>query len=371
MMKKDKTIVRKISEEQIIKAFLFTVEEYKRFGKYFPVIKKHTLLDDYKEDDYVAVQTKLMILRKYSYRSDTVYIPKVIEAAKNLYKDINVLLTDIQSRYDDIEKNQLQAVLSDGSKLSLFEMQECVVYGLYLHADEDKIEKLLSTNEALVFTMNRKFVEDLEELLLEFYELLITKVQEKYERKQYQKASMIFAGDSERNEQEIKGSPFWSNLYGKDASEEELRKTFFENTEEDMIIILKCLAFLTEGKKDNYSVNVLEKLVFPPTREQWGDFSQLNSMCKNELSQVGWSTKVRYNDEHNMAYVHLYPNVEEPFLLEQPHVITDLTVITLVYENDTYGWRIFAIGGRVESYKENISLGEWFRRVFEKNRKED
>lgn len=104
MMKKDKTIVRKISDEQIIKAFLFTVEEYNRFGKYFPVIKKHTLLDDYKEDDYVAVQTKLMILRKYSYRSDTVYIPKVIEAAKNLYKDINVLLTDIQSRYDDIEK---------------------------------------------------------------------------------------------------------------------------------------------------------------------------------------------------------------------------------------------------------------------------
>lgn len=89
------------------------------------------------------MQTKLMILRKYSYRPDTVYIPKVIEASKNLYKDLTIYLTDIQSRYDDIEKNQLQAVLSDGSKLSLFEMQECVVYGLYLHADGDKIEKLL------------------------------------------------------------------------------------------------------------------------------------------------------------------------------------------------------------------------------------
>ncbi len=129
-MKKDKTFMRKISDELIIKAFLFTVEEYKRFAKYFPVIKKHTLYDDYKEDDYVAVPTKLMILRKYSYRSDTVYISKVIEAAKNLHKDIDKLLTDIQSRYDNIEKNQLQAVFSDGSKLSLFEIQECVVYGL-------------------------------------------------------------------------------------------------------------------------------------------------------------------------------------------------------------------------------------------------
>lgn len=361
----------KVSDEQIIKAFLFTVEEYKRFAKCFPVLKKHTLLDDYNENDYVAVQTKLMILRKYSYRPDSVYIPKVLESAKNLYKGLDVLLTDIQSRYDDIEKNQLQAVLSDGNKLSLFEMQECVVYGLYLHADQDKIEKLLNSNEALQFTMNRKYVEDLEELLLEIYDLLIIKVEEKYQRKQYQKAPAIFAGDIENNKQEIKGSPFWANLYGKDATEEELREIFFENTEEDMIIILKCLAFLTEGKKDNYSISALEELVFPPTREQWGDFSQLNYMCKNELSKVGWSTKVRYNEEHNMAYVHLYPNVEEPFLLEQPHVIMDLTVITLVRENDTYGWRIFAIGGKIDNYKENISLREWFRRVLDKNRKND
>lgn len=117
---------------------------YKRFAKSFPSAKTHTLLDDYNEDDYVAVQTKLMILRKYIYRPDTVYIPKVIEASKNLYKDLTIYLTDIQSRYDDIEKNQLQAVLSDGSKLSLFEMQECVVDGLYLHADGNKIEKLLN-----------------------------------------------------------------------------------------------------------------------------------------------------------------------------------------------------------------------------------
>lgn len=361
----------KISDEQIIKEFLFTVEEYKRFAKYFPVVEKHTLLDDYNENDYVAVHTKLMILRKYSYRSDAVYIPKIIESAKKLYKDLDKLLTDLQSRYNQIEKNQLQAVLSDGNKLSLFEIQECVIYGLYLHADEDKIVKLLSSNEALCFSMNRKFVEDLEELLLEIYEILIIKTKEKYQRKQYQKAAVIFAGDVENNQQEIKGSPFWSNLYGKDATEEELEKIFFENTEEDILILLKCLAFLTEGKKDNYSIEAIEELVFPPTRKQWGDFSHLNNMCKNELAQVGWSTKVRYNNEHNMAYVHLYPNVEEPFLLEQPHVISDLTVITLVYENDIYGWRIFAIGGKVDNYKENISIREWLRRVLGKNKEND
>ena len=229
-------------------------------------------------------------------------------------------------------------------------MQECVMYGLYLHADEDKIGKLLCLDEALYFSMNRKFVEELEVLLLEIYELLNKSVAEKYQRIKYQKAPVIFTGDVEHCKQEIIGSPFWGNLYGKDANEQDLKNIIWESTEEDNKIILKCLEFLNEAAKDNFSRSILEELVFPPTQEQWGDFSQLNIMCKNELSQYGGSTRVRYNDKHNMAYYYLYPNVEKAFSLEQPHIISNLTIITLVYENDAYGWRIFAIGGKVDDY---------------------
>ncbi|MGN0410434.1 MAG: hypothetical protein ACI4E3_08545 [Candidatus Fimousia sp.] len=77
---------------------------------------------------------------------------------------------------------------------------------------------------------------------------------------------------------------------------------------------------------------------------------------------------MRYNDKHDMAYVHLFPNIDEPFLLDQPHVITELSVITLVHENPKYGWRIFAIGGKVDEYKEEISILEGFRRVFGKKK---
>ena len=94
----------------------------------------------------------------------------------------------------------------------------------------------------------------------------------------------------------------------------------------------------------------------------------LSEACRNDLSNVGWSTRVRYNDKHDMDYVHLFPNIDEPFLLDQPHVITELSVITLVHENLKYGGRIFAIGGKVEEDKEEISILEGFRRVFGKKK---
>lgn len=113
---------KQLSEKQIVKAILFTVKEYKRFVEYFGPKNKHTLLDGFTEEDYIAVQTKLMILRKYSYNRDVVYIPKVIEASRTLFQDLENDLNELQIKYDDIEKNQLQSILGDGSKLSLFEM---------------------------------------------------------------------------------------------------------------------------------------------------------------------------------------------------------------------------------------------------------
>ena len=197
----------KLSDKQIIKSFLYTVEEYKRFAKSLSTEKTHSLLDTYTEVDYIGIQTKLMILRKYSYQRDVVYIPAVIEAAKIILPELEDDLVSVKKKYDEVEKNQLQSISSEGNKMTLFEMQECVLYGLYLHADEDKIIKLLDLNEALYFSMTRKFVEELEVALLELYELLMTRVDEKYERKKTQKAPVIFAGDLEQSKQEVKGSP--------------------------------------------------------------------------------------------------------------------------------------------------------------------
>lgn len=359
---------KQLSEKQIVKAFLFTVKEYKRFAEYFGSKNKHTLLDGFTEEDYIAVQTKLMILRKYSYNRDVVYIPKVIEAGRTMFQDLQNDLNELQIKYDDIEKNQLQSILGDGSKLSLFEMQECVVYGLYLHADEDKIEKILNADDVLTFSVIRKYVEDIEKVIFQLYQLLDGVMDEKYEKKISDKAAVIFVGDQESSKQEITNSPYWSNMYGKDSTIEEFMEICANNSEEDNLILLISYMFFNEAKEDDYCIDTLEKLVFPPTRHQWGDFSALHEFCKENSTSIGFSSAVKYNEKRDMAYVHLYPNVEGVFIFDQPHVITDVTVINLVYDNDDYGWRVFGVGPRMDNYKENIGICEWIKRTLGKKR---
>lgn len=360
----------KVPDEQVIKAFLFTVEEFKRFSDFFAVKKQKTLLDDYTEKEYVAIQTKLVLLRKYSFIRESVYIPNVIKAAKNMYPELKENLSEIEKRYNDIEKNQLQAVLADGNKLALFELQENVVYGIYLHADIDKIENLLKTNEALYFAMTRRFVDEVEEIVFQIYELLDIRISDKFERMQLEKASVIFAGKTENSKQEITGSPFWGNIYGRDATDEDIEKIAKASSLEDIEILLKSLAFVKELEKDDYSIEKLDALVFPPTRDDWGDFSGVRKALKHETEHIGWSTRVRYNERHDMAYVNLYPNVKEAFILDQPHIVTGISTITLVKENNEYGWRIFAIGDKVKDYKKESTLGKWFKSAFKKKKRQ-
>ena len=85
-----------------------------------------------------------------------------------------------------------------------------------------------------------------------------------------------------------------------------------------------------------------------------------------EGKNIGWSTRVRYNDKHDMAYVHIFQNVKGAFTIDHSHVISqDIAVITLVNERK-YGWKIFSIGERVTQYKESLSLGESIRRLLKR-----
>jgi hypothetical protein len=219
----------------------------------------------------------------------------------------------------------------------------------------------------LSFAVIREYVESLEKLIFKVYEALVECVENKFEKAEYKKAPVIFLGES-NSKQEITGSPFWSNLYGKNASDNELKEIIEDNDLEDNVILLICIAFMDEISKEDYSVECLEKLVFPPTRHDWGDFSKLHEMCIQE-KKIGYSSTVSYNDQHDMAYVHLFRNVDEPFIIDQPHLIQDICVITLVHDNDELGWRIFQIGARAEYYKENLTMSQFLKRIIGRNKR--
>ena len=78
-----------------------------------------------------------------------------------------------------------------------------------------------SIDESLRFICVRKYVGELEKVVLKLYDIL-KKYGENNEKTETKRATTIYLGDTSKNKQEINKSPYWSNLYGKDGDVTEI-----------------------------------------------------------------------------------------------------------------------------------------------------
>lgn len=62
---------------------------------------------------------------------------------------------------------------------------------------------------------------------------------------------LIYLGDTSKNKQLINNSPYWSNLYGKDGTDEELKEIVYGLNKEDLEILQNGLSFLNGLEKDD------------------------------------------------------------------------------------------------------------------------
>lgn len=63
------------------------------------------------------------------------------------------------------------------------------------------------------------------------------------------------------------------------------------------------------------------------------------------------SSKVRFNDRHDIAYVNFYENVEGSFMIDKPHIIGEgIHVLSLVYDSDAQKWEIYSFGAKLNDY---------------------
>jgi hypothetical protein len=326
-----------------LKLFIYTVDEYKRFAKQ---LTKHKMIDSYDEVSYITINTKLMLLRKYGCYKEKIYIGKIIKSMIKKYPKNEKELNDLLTEYNKIEKQQLEYILADGTKLNLYQIIEDVMYGIYLHADEERIKRLTMTEESLRFICVRKYVEELESIVLKLYEIL-KKYGENMKKNDVERATTIYLGDTSKNKQEINNSPYWTNLYGKDGNIKEIDEIIQKSDIEDLEIINKCSSFIEELKKDNMSISFLDCLIYPTTKKDWGDYSEAKKYYES-IKKPGLSLKVRYNDTHTMAYIRIMPQVDDIFLIDTPHIINDVCEISLVKYKDE--WKIYSMGSHLDSY---------------------
>ena len=357
--------VKKIDEEQILKRFEYTVQEYIRFYDFY---KNQEVSEENTEAFYVMLQTKLMILRKYDYNREDVYLSNVFDAIDKMYPEVGENINILREKFEKLNNYYMEVILSDGTSLNLYKAIEDVMYGLYLHVDPDKIERLLKTNKNVYLMAVKEYITVLEGIVVDTYNSIVDKMQNKYIQQEETSASVIFMGNPTNEKHDIKNSPYWKNLYGRDLEDTEIKGIFQNMSDEDIEIYLKGTIFLQEISKESYSIKLLEQLVFPPTRSDWGDFSSLHDFVINK-KHIGLSSRIKYNDEHNIAHLKICQNVENAFLVNQPHQVPHICTLSFVKENEKYGWRIFQIGEPVIKYKESGGIMDWIKYIKENKRK--
>lgn len=351
-----------VDDSTRLKLFLFTAKEYIRFSDYFQnVVEKLENDSAPSENRYIALQTLLLIMRKYGSNSDVTYLKEVLISAEKEHIDHIKEFQALKNRLASIENADYEVVLSDGSKRSLREAIEDIQYGLYLHAEQRKVEDLIQSDEELFLYVVNDYLTVWDQLIRDTYDALLPIVPEQYVRRNPTKANIVFKGSNPSQKQEIKNAPYWSNLRGRDVDSIELKNAFNTIPKEDKIILHKVGLFIDEVKKENPNLRVLRKLTFPPFQNDWGDFSKVH----RELSGIefGISNIVRYNENKDIAYVLIMPNVPSGagFLINQPHYSNAIKWISLVNDNKKWGWRIAHIGEKITQYKMSGSLLDWIK----------
>ncbi len=73
---------------------------YKKFSK---KLIKHDLIDSFNDEDYVEINTKLMLLRKYAVYSENVSIKKILSLMFDKYPDEKEKLNKLLIDYENVD----------------------------------------------------------------------------------------------------------------------------------------------------------------------------------------------------------------------------------------------------------------------------
>ena len=352
-------------KDDSLELFMQVTREYKRFVDYFAGIKER--VENYtREDEYISLNTRLMLLRKYSSSGD-IDLKSITKKAGRRFPEHKEEFNTICDIYNSIDADY-ESILPDGTAHGLNEVIKDVMYSRYLHFDREKIGYINQSEDELIYDAIQRYVASLERCVMDIYGLLFSCMGDKDQvKEEKQRSHSICLGDKSSATQSVTASPYWSNVYGRDATIEDRKRIINENSEEDNHILLFCIGFLDELRKKEFSQSRLQWFVFPPTRKDWGDFSAAHIELL-KFDKIGLSSKVRYNDKHDMAYVLLFKNIDGEFIIDQRHLSTDISVITLVKENERYGWRIYCLGEKLDFYKETLSLFDSLKRFIKISR---
>ena len=338
--------------EESASALLSTIDAYKKIADSLPIseelrafrgdIREATAALDSIEEDSTAIDVRLMLQRKYFSKGDSANIKRILRSAAALHAEKQAELNDLIECIEAINSSPITLSLSDGSSIqSNYEIAEKIIYGFYLHADIRKIRSLLSLAPQMKLLATAPYVIERENVLLNAYALLTTLGYTPFVPDNTDKAGMLSWSDDASEGQNISSSPYWSNYFGHDASDEEVFSIVKDNSPEDNLVLLLASAFFTLLKNEEYESDVLRQLVWEDFWDDWGDFGEAHASIAS-MPSPGISSKVIHEGGPNYAQVKVLPKVENPWVTSTPQLIqADMHLILLTRRNGE--WKINGI----------------------------
>lgn len=340
----------------VLKLFQTTVMEYKRFTQQLPIDYTEAMSGEISDSVYVAVHTRLMLLRKYTKKGQgSQYLADVANEASRRFPEHHEYLSEFQQRFQHACDQSLNHVLSDGTNRTLDETISDTMYGLHLHADASRIDRIRHDSELLRLYCIVIFVKEIETLLLELFDFFEEQGVKSIEIENHSSAPVIHLESKSTDEKNITGSPFWKNLIGHDMTDKDLLAQFGyfceQYSPEEMQLWMTASKFADLLSRGSFSLEEMREVVFEPTIRDWGDFSDAVRYYR-AIPSPGITTTIRYNDKRNTAYIHIHSHVEQGFIVDAPQIVTNTYTITLVKDPIIGEWRVFALGKPVDPTKQ-------------------
>lgn len=327
-------------KDQLLELFLFSMESYHRAMKALPLSNGFLAFDGTSSTinralgqigtDEVALEVRTMLQRKYFQRGETLHVGRVIEALYSASQKVSDDITLIGKTIDELKDYKLESCSTNGEiRSGGHQNVDDLIYGVLLHADLDKAQRLASTPVDIRLLALKEYVVKREEILL-LLETAIRKtgVQSLADMSTGCFPAIIRFSKTDARDKSIKKSPKWHNLAGRDIDNPTLAVYASHNCADDNLVLLVGIILYDLLMDDNPDVDWLKSVTAPWTWQKWGDFSQAASQIRT-LINPGCSSRVRHDGGNDYAQVIIFQYVEKPFEISTPQLIKGLSSINL------------------------------------------
>lgn len=306
--------------------FVFTVNEYLRFRKELFYDEPAEVLGKNIQQEYVFINIRLMLLRKYFTMNENVNLLNIAKEAIYYFPSNKNQFQEFIDGYKELQDNH--------TELNLFNTIEDSVYGLYYHADKNRIKNVLETDDIKKFQMTKEYILKIEKITLNLY----------YELRKFGVDDDIF--DDRELSSERRGSNSKINKHYFGSSEEILEYEEKLSIEEHKYITKVAWDFLNEYRGDDFLPQRFEKYFKFPSLIDEDIIFRIFKGVENYFD-ISIVNKIHFNKYKTEAQIFFLSFIEDAIEMPAEYFIESGASFKMAMTKG--GWKIIAIYIKGES----------------------